>query len=285
MRFAVTAIALACLLLASLYWRPLNVSLPNDESIHPTPVTRLPVPSEYAIATLTLTPDYMIGSQALCLSIRRHPVPADVVLVAYIPTDFEERGVYPDQLSCFDRIKPLPPVKVSKEPSFYRFKEQYIKLRLWGQTQYERIVYLDSDFYVAQLDPIVELLRSPVFHFGAVRDFQAGQFREWWNGGFMVLTPNATVEEDLLNHIEPFIRDRRFDTEKAEQGYVSAFFENKGYSLPTVFNLNLAILDQKPDIWNQYIRDAVAIHYTLEKPWASHRSGDPFDRWHSLFKR
>ncbi len=99
----------------------------------------------------------------------------------------------------------------------------------------------------------------------------------------MVLTPNITVYNHLMDQVEPFIRDNRFDTEKAEQGYVSAFFENVGYSLPTTFNLNLAILDQKPEIWKRYIDQVVAIHFTLEKPWASQRTGEPFSRWRSLF--
>lgn len=286
---SILVIAGVFLVIGSLYWfsspRP-SALVTSPLLVDEAPMSPLPVHTSprYAIATLALTSDYIIGSQALCFSIRRHKIPSDVVIVAYIPVDFEERGVYPHLLSCFDRIETLHPVKVSKGPSFYRFKEQYVKLRLWNQMQYDRIVYMDSDFYVAQLDPIVALLRSPALHFGAVKDFQAGQFREWWNGGFVVLTPNTTVCDDLLANVEPFIRDGRFDTEKAEQGYISAYFENMGYSLPTVFNLNLAILDQKPEIWKRYIDRVVAIHYTLEKPWSSQRRGEPFDRWHSLFK-
>ncbi len=277
MRVPLVVVA-SLLLLSSVVYLALTVS-----PIHATAGATGPRWPRFAIATLTLTPDYIIGSQALCLSIRRHTVPQDVDLVAYIPADFKERGVYPDQLSCFDRVLVMDPVVVSQPPSFFRFKEQYIKLRLWSQLQYERIVYMDSDFFVTQLDPIVQLLRSPALHFGAVRDFQAGEFREWWNGGFMVLTPNSTVYEELMNQLEPFIRDKRFDTEKAEQGYLSAFFENQGYSLPTTFNFNLAILEQKPEIWKRYIDQVVAIHFTLEKPWTSLRTGEPFDRWRSLF--
>lgn len=270
----------AALLLAGILCWSISTSTPSRLVSDVVPVQ---VSHRYAIATLTLTSDYIVGSQALCLSIRRHRVPPDVVLVTYIPVDYEERGVYPDLLGCFDHVNVVHPVKVSKEPSFYRFKEQYAKLRLWSQTQYERIVYMDSDFYVVQLDPIVALLRSPALHFGAVKDFQAGQFRDWWNGGFVVLTPNTTVYEDLMANVEPFINGGRFDTEKAEQGYISAYFQDMGYSLPTVFNLNLAILDQQPETWRRYIDRAVAIHYTLEKPWFSQRRGEPFDQWHALF--
>lgn len=257
-------------------------------ALHRAPNTKMLVVDEqrpvYALVTLTLTPDYVVGSQALCLSIRKHSVPPDVELVAYIPLDYEERGVYPQQLHCFDRVETLVPVHVSKPPSFFRFKEQYVKLRLWSKIQYKKIVYLDSDFLVVQLDPLISVLRSPAIHFGAVNDFQAGEFREWWNGGFMVIEPSEQIYSQLMNEMEPFIAADRFDTEKAEQGYVSAFFKNMGYSLPTVFNLNLAILDQRPDTWRLYYPQAVAIHFTLEKPWVSSRTGEPFDQWHALFK-
>lgn len=239
--------------------------------------------AQYAIITLTLTSDYVQGSLVLCRSIRGQGLSPDVTLISYVPPDAPERGIDLAELGrCFDRVETQRPVSVSKEPSFFRFKEQYVKLRLWAAVEFERVVYMDSDFLVVQLEPILRLLRSPALRFGAVRDFQAGEFREWWNGGFMVLQPDIDTYVELMNQLEPFIQQGRFDTEKAEQGYVSAFFENRGFSLPTVFNLNLAIMTQRPELWQQYVNEAVAIHFTLEKPWASQNTGDPFDRWHVL---
>lgn len=235
----------------------------------------------YAISTIVLTPNYQETAMALCMSIRssfpEKILPSDIDLVVYVPENAQGRNVSADLLTCcFSQLHKVPLINVSQPPSFDRFKEQYIKLNLWQQTQYERLLYLDADFIVVTIDPLIDILRHSNIEFGAVQDWNNGAWSTHWNGGLFVLKPSNETFEALVTNVEPFIEQRRFNTDMAEQGYLSAYFDRLGYTLPTTYNLNLAIKYQAPEIWERYVGDAVAIHYTWVKPWEHPDEQDSF---------
>ena len=226
----------------------------------------------YAIATIVLTQSYQDTAMALCMSIRsslaEDGLPSDVDLVAYVPENAHQRSIDPSLLRCcFSRVHTLPLIHVSRPPSYERFMEQYIKLNLWRQTEYRRMVYMDADFVVVRVNALLDLLRNAPIAFGAVQDWFEGKWSDHWNGGLFLLEPSNDTFDALLSDVEPFIQQQRFNTDWAEQGYLSAYFDHLGFTLPTTYNLNLAIKYQAPDVWDLYADEAIAIHYTLVKPW------------------
>ena len=226
----------------------------------------------YAIATVVLSRDYEDAAMALCMSIRsafaNQAIPSGIELIAYIPEDAHTRGLDVTWLTCcFQRVKALPLVTVSQPPSFERFKEQYIKLNLWNQTEFHRLLYLDADFVVARIQPLLDLVQHAPIPFGAVQDWNNGAWSAHWNGGLLLLEPSLETYRKLASSVEPFIRDRRFNTDMAEQGYLSAYFDHVGFTLPTTYNLNLAIKYQAAEEWERYASQAIAIHFTWVKPW------------------
>lgn len=257
-------------------------AIQNDALMH----TNGSIAYQYAIATIVLTQSYQDTAMALCMSIRlsfaEGDLPSDVDLVAYVPENAYERSIDPSLLRCcFSRIHTLPLIHVSRPPSFERFKEQYIKLNLWRQTEYRRMVYMDADFVVVRVQALLDLLRDAPIAFGAVQDWNQGQWSDHWNGGLFLLEPSNDTFDALLSNLEPFIQQQRFNTEIAEQGYLSAYFDHLGFTLPTTFNLNLAIKYQAPDVWNRYADEAIAIHFTWVKPWEhpEDRQSFPASMW------
>jgi lipopolysaccharide biosynthesis glycosyltransferase len=55
--------------------------------------------------------------------------------------------------------------------------------------------------------------------------------------------------------------------------------------LPTYFNFNLAMLYQDRAVWDSYVKDAVAIHYTLHKPWETNDRFYPYSIWHEQLEK
>ena len=195
------------------------------------------------------------------------------------------RGIETDRLTkCFHHVVELPLVSVSRPPSFQRFKEQYIKLHLWEQLRYERLLYMDADFNIVRFDKLMGALRSDI-DFGGVQDWNRGAWASHWNGGFILLKPDTEMARKLFDNVDPFIAGNRFDTEMSEQGYISAYFDKMGFTLPTTYNLNLAIMYQNEGAWKEYVKDAVAIHFTWVKPWLTEDMQYPFDLWHANLER
>ena len=246
---------------------------------------------KYALASLALSKDYVAAALVVCRSARERAdaelggLPPHLELVVNVPSDAEARGIDVKRLACcFQRVVRWDPVHVVQGPSFERFKEQYVKLRLWLSTEYTRIAFMDADFLVLKFTPLFDLLRSPV-SYGAVKDFYGDKFVDWWNGGFLVMEPSEATYDRLISLVDPYIVSKRFDPEQAEQAFLSAAFDKRVFTLPSGFNLNLAILYRKKDMWDTLIEDAVAIHFTLEKPWQVPHQTFPFNAWREVEAR
>ncbi len=233
----------------------------------------------YAMATVVLSEGYQETAMTLCMSIRSgfpaDTLPVNLDVIAYIPEDAHERGIAVEWLECcFSHVQVLPHVTVSRPPATEQFKELYIKLRLWQQTHYKRLLYFDADFVVVQVQPLLDVLMHTRFHFGAVQDWYDGRWATHWNGGLLLLEPSFDTYHQLMTSLEPFIEQQRYNTGMAEQGYLSAYYDHLGYTLPTTFNLNVAIKYESPELWQKFADKAVGIHFTWGKPWQQ----DPEDR-------
>jgi hypothetical protein len=244
-----------------------------------TPTASMP---KLGISTLVLSDQgYRQGALVLCDSMRELAgkdvqFGQEIDLIAFVPQDYAARQIDIESLKCcFTHIIPLEHVKVSRPSRIQRFQEQYIKLRLWNLLQYKRLIYMDADFLVTNFKELNRLLHTDI-PFGAVQDWNNGEFSPWWNGGFFIVEPNKPRFDDLMSSVDRLIAENKYDTDKSEQAYLSAYYVNMGYTLPTVFNFNLAL---RRDIWDRYWKDCVAIHYTVAKPWESGDGWEPMALW------
>ena len=141
---------------------------------------------------------------------------------------------------------------------------RYSKLQLWNMTQFEKIVYLDSDMLAVQnFDSIFEEYDD----LSAAGDTYPGVF----NAGTLVLKPNRTTYKRLL------------DTYKSvpsynvgDQGFLNWFFgedwkSNYSHQLPLIYNVMPKYIGSV--IYQKIYRDIKVMHFTAEtKPWNIHYS-------------
>lgn len=156
---------------------------------------------------------------------------------------------------------------------------QFTKLRLWEQTQYEKIVYLDSDILVlgdlsvlfhmttaplAAVPGKVLLLLTPIDY---VSDWDSmGKPSRELNGGMLVLRPNASLVPVMLEAartMHPGIT--------LEQSFLSRYFDWQ--VLSPAFNSPANMYLRAPSTF----MGTRVVHYTHAKPWQP--DDDRFQVW------
>lgn len=163
-------------------------------------------------------------------------------------------------------VEYIPPAHGGKG-IFWRFADQYTKLRIWSLDQIgvKSAVYLDADTLAK--NNFDELFDIP-FEFAAVPDAYPGLgFTLGFNAGVMVLKPNTTVFEDMMSKVE----DAEYKLTEAEQAYLNIYFGKQTVRLPHMYNGNLAIKKLSTSYWAAIQEELKIMHFTLRKPF----SGSP----------
>jgi inositol 3-alpha-galactosyltransferase len=165
------------------------------------------------------------------------------------------------------------------------YAECWNKLRMWEWTFYDRIIYVDADMLVLKnLDHLFRLPEAPLYAVGdcyggrldkeerdACCHFHPEKRPEYFNAGFLVLTPDKkeleSMESELVKMNGKGIAQWRF----AEQDFLNLYFAGKWKWLPAIYNAQKRIKYHHPDLWR--LDDIAVLHYVDEKPW-SHRDSE-----------
>jgi len=156
-------------------------------------------------ATLATNDEYMVGVVALYRSLlAAGAVRAARPLVVMVTSEVsagaldELRLNVPDSLCESLRVEVVQamgnPAVRQGHRSKRRFNSVYTKLRVWGLTQYDRVVFLDADMVV--LRDIPELFAAHMFHLAATvyEPYSTTHGRRFFDSAVMVLRPcSATL--------------------------------------------------------------------------------------------
>ena len=141
---------------------------------------------------------------------------------------------------------------------------RYSKLQLWSMTQFDKIVYMDSDMMAVQN---IDSIFDEYDEFSAVVDAYPGIF----NTGIFLLEPNVTTYKNLIGtykEVESY--------NVGDQGYLNWYFgrkwrSNTSYHLPLIYNVLIKYRDSV--IWPTIKDNIKVVHFTAEtKPWNIHYS-------------
>lgn len=150
------------------------------------------------------------------------------------------------------------------------FSGIFSKLHVWNLTEYERIIYLDSDV----------LVLSDIDHMFDCGTFCAAyRHSDFFNAGIIVVEPNAAIFKDMLGKIT-----KMHSYDDGDQGFLNVYFKDLVYA--SFFNWSNDARQRQPmrmpaglnaDIGNYYANsrwvipedEMRVIHYTLGplKPW------------------
>ncbi len=261
-----------------------------------------------AWATLLTQPNYLVGVRTLRASLERSGSPHPLVVLVTDGIDARSRQLLEEDGCLLRDVEPLRPV--SDRPDHYanaRFAEVWTKLAAWRLTEFERIVFLDADMLVTQnMDELfsLELADGAVaachacrcnpnriasyppswnpencfytYCRGVEHTSEPGVVDDYLNGGFLVLTPDSSVYDDMVGKLAQLDDLSRYPF--AEQDFLNEYYHQRWQPLPYVYNALKTLPFQHPTMW-----DASAvknIHYIIDKPWE--KDLDPDDRYYPV---
>ena len=223
-------------------------------------------PDEKAIVTSLYTDAYGIAVSALGYSISKTSTSARKIVI-YLPEKVSNYTLCRVEAAGWELlpVKYIPPPD-GGEGVFWRFLDQYTKLRIWtldrDLTSLKSIVYLDADTLVKRA--FDELFDIP-FVFSASPDVYLDHrgFTVGFNAGVLAIKPDSTVFDDMLTKI--YRND--YKHAEAEQGFLNLYYGQQVVRLPHVYNGNLAIKGKSRQYWDAIQDQMRIVHFTLTKPF------------------
>lgn len=144
----------------------------------------------------------------------------------------------------------------------------FTKIRLWQQTQFKKVVFLDADTLV--LRNIDDLFERP--EFSACAD--AG-WPDCFNSGVFVAEPNEATFQKLLQYAS---EHGSFDG--GDQGLLNGFFSNwstapSQHRIPFTYNLTINASYSYAPAFARFQNDVKVVHFIgAHKPWNFYRFAD-----------
>lgn len=212
---------------------------------------------------------FLLGARVLGQSLRETGTKMDMVVLCAETVPKATKDILAADGWIIRPIEniPSPYQGLSKRADY--FSGIFSKVYVWNMTEYERVVYLDSDVLV--LENIDHMFDCGTF---------CATFRhsDLFNAGIMVVEPSRAIFKDMVDKI-PLLPSYDF----GDQGFLNAYFNYLVYA--PYFNWSCSLRQHQPmrmptelnaDIAIYYISsywsikgDIKIIHYTLGpiKPW------------------
>ncbi|KAI2609304.1 glycosyltransferase family 8 protein [Hypoxylon sp. NC1633] len=190
--------------------------------------------------------------------------------------------------TIYDHVIPVSRIRNSNPANLHLMNRAdlhsaFTKINLWKQTQFRKIVYIDSD---------VVTYRAPDELFDIPHPFSAAPDIGWpdlFNSGVMVLTPNMGDYYAMLAMAE---RDISFDG--ADQGLINMHFKNHYNRISFTYNVTPSGHYQYVPAYRHFQSGISMVHFIgPDKPWFKGRSssvgGSPYDemtgQWWAVYDR
>ena len=230
-----------------------------------------------AYVTLVTNRDYVLGASALLRSLRRTGTQADLVVLFTPGVDAPDLKLLEPFRPRLGRCERLPTSKAFNErhergrlhkaapftkggkPAFHTPLDNFVKLRLWQLTEYERVVFVDADALV--LKNCDKLFAYPEFC-AAPNVYEGLQDFHRMNSGVFTARPDEATFSAMLAELDrPDAFWRRTD-----QTFLESYFPD-WHGLPVYCNMLQYVWFNLPELWDW--RQIRILHYQYEKPWES----------------
>lgn len=233
-----------------------------------------------AYVTLLHGEDYVAGALTLGRTLLEHGTSAQLAILLDKSSLTEKlvsliQDVYNDVIDISDTLVLAPVEGVAQKLGRSELAITFSKILLWNLTQYDQIVFLDSDTL-----PLT-LLDSLFEDFGSIgtSDIVAAPDIGWpdlFNLGVFVIKPLESAFKDIVE----FSKGAEPSFDGADQGLLNEFFtlQDNEYSwkrLPFVYNVTPSAHYQYVPALERFRDDIKLVHFIgAAKPWHARFEGD-----------
>jgi glycogenin len=154
----------------------------------------------YAFVSVLTTDDYLDGVLVLKCSLEKTKPKYPFVLLVTPNLSQKTKETLSNHKIEFITIQGIEGPKLVLDPQLKRWNFTYSKLNIFGLTQFDKIVYLDSDMLILQ--NIDDLFDKP--HMSAVMIRGTLPELSTWNqlnSGLLVVEPSTEIFDDMLSKI------------------------------------------------------------------------------------
>ncbi|KAI1639773.1 nucleotide-diphospho-sugar transferase [Biscogniauxia mediterranea] len=236
--------------------------------------------------TLLLSDSYLPGALVLAHSLRDAGTRKELAVL--ITPDTVSPQAIAELQTVYDHVIHVERLRNSRPDNLQLMNRTdlhstFTKIHLWNQTQWRRIVYIDSD---------VVAYRAPDELFDLPHAFAAAPDIGWpdlFNTGVMVLTPNVGDYYALCAMAE-----RNISFDGADQGLLNVHFRNNWHRISFAYNVTPSGHYQYVPAYRHFQSSINMVHFIgSDKPWFQGRyasfGGGPFDemtgRWWAVYDR
>ena len=229
-----------------------------------------------AMVTLLTDDSFLPGVQVLVFTFKKyHPNVEVVVLVTPDVTKttkfiLKRSGVKVRKVENIPMPKNPPNIDVERETNPNWSSCGLTKLRIWGLSEYERVIYIDADCAIlSSLDYLFSLPLGTLGFAAAPDIFPPDCF----NAGVLVVRPDSSVFQDMLSKAEHLQSYDGGDTGFLNAYYDKWFDAEKSNRLDFSYNaqriMHWMTYSTSPGYWQALCRRGVKIlHFSSSpKPW------------------
>ncbi|GFP81406.1 putative UDP-glucuronate:xylan alpha-glucuronosyltransferase 4 [Phtheirospermum japonicum] len=213
---------------------------------------------EAYVTVLHSSEDYVCGAVVLAQSIIKSNSTKDLILLA---DDSISKKSLKGLRAAGWKIKLIKRIRSPFAESDTYNEWNYSKLRIWQLTEYDKLIFIDSDFLV---------LRNTDEFFSYPQLSAAGNSRYLFNSGFMLVEPSSCMFQNFMK--------QRFQVSSyngGDQGFLNEMLM-WWHRWPTQLNFLKDFNSLPADYMHETIPDDVyALHYLGLKPWMCHQ--DDYD--------
>jgi len=218
-----------------------------------------------AFVMLLTTNDYLMGCQVVIQSLRNTNTSVQTFVCLVTDEISMESTLSLRRMGCDVRV--VAPLANPQHDTVERtwFRSTYTKLHIWNLTEFDTIVYLDSDLLV--LKNIDDLFVRPFTTLAAAPDMlPPDQFQS----GLLAIKPNNRTYARML---EQMMVLPSYDG--GDQGFLNSFFRNwyempSHSRLPSTYNIVQTMAHLYPPAWKLHEPNMRVLHFSGDphmKPW------------------
>lgn len=160
-------------------------------------------------------------------------------------------------VSCIRLDAPALSFSAGNDLKYSNWDYTFDKLKIWGLTQFDKIVFVDSDMIV--VNNIDHLFEKPDFSAALAGVlFPSCEGLNFINSGIMVLTPSKQIELEMLDLAKTVVPEMRHAGKPVgDQDVINAYF-------PDWFDHKELILDDGYNLYSRYLQCYMRHHdYTI----------------------